>query len=91
MAFMLTRAQVGDYDSWKSMFDADPPGARQSATGYRVFRSADDPGEVFIAVEFASREDAEEGRERLVQSGVLERFPDRSGPTVAELVDATSA
>jgi hypothetical protein len=88
---MLTRVQVGDYDAWKPMFDADEPDVRSSASGYRVFRSADDPNEVFIAVEFDSREEAEAGRARLVGAGVLERFPDHNGPTVAELVEAKGA
>jgi hypothetical protein len=87
MAFMLTRAQVGDYEAWKPMFDSDPPKARETAKGHRIFRSADDPGEVFIAVEFGSREDAEAGRERLVASGVLDRFPDHTGPTVVEVAE----
>ena len=39
---------------------------------------------MFIQVEFASSEDARAGRERLLASGVLNRFPDKSGPTVVE-------
>jgi hypothetical protein len=87
MAFMLTRIRVGDYDAWKPMFDSDVPQARQSALGYRVLRSCADPDEVFIAVEFASRQDAETARERLLGSGVLDRFGDRTGPIVAEVAD----
>jgi hypothetical protein len=84
VAFILTRINVGDYDRWKTMFDKDQPGARRSAKGYRIFRSVDDPGEVFIQVEFASSDDAMSALERLLSSGVLDRFPDRSGPTVVE-------
>jgi hypothetical protein len=46
----------------------------------------DDPNEVFIYLEFASLDDANEGRARLLSSGVLERFEDKHGPTV--LIDA---
>ena len=84
MAFMLTRINVGDYDAWKPQFNKDAPGTRQSAKGHRIFRSVDDPGEVVILVEFASPDAAKTGRERLLASGVLDRFPDKSEPTVVE-------
>jgi hypothetical protein len=85
---MLTRINVGDYDAWKPLFDQDVPRARESAKGYRVFRSVDDPGEVFILVEFASSDDAKVGRERLLASGVLDRFADKTGPTLVEVAEA---
>ena len=84
MAVILTRIKVGDYDAWKPLFDRDGPGARSSATGHRLFRNTDDPNEVFIQVEFDSTEDAIAARERLLASGVLDRFSDLTGPTVAE-------
>jgi hypothetical protein len=84
MAVMLTRVVVGDYDNWKPMFDQDVPGARRSALGHTLFRSADNPGEVFVQVEFDSLEEARAARERLLASGVLDRFPDHTGPTIAE-------
>jgi hypothetical protein len=90
MAFIVTRINVGEYDAWKTMFDKDVPGARQSAKGHRIFRSLDDPGEVVVMVEFASSDDAKTARERLLASGVLDRFPDKSGPTVVEKADAVS-
>ena len=90
MTVILTRIQVGDYDAWKPMFDQDLPGARRSATGHRLFRNADDPNKVFIQVEFDSAEEALAARERLLSSGVLDRFPDRTGPTVAEEAEAVA-
>ena len=84
MAFIMTRINVGDYDAWKPMFNHDGPGARESAVGYRLFRSVENPGEVFIQVEFASSDEAKVARERLLASGVLDRFADKSGPTVVE-------
>ncbi|MGH2965084.1 MAG: hypothetical protein ACRDMH_06855 [Solirubrobacterales bacterium] len=88
MAFIMTRVQVGDFDAWKPIFDQDPPGARKAATGYRLFRNVEDPNEVFVQVEFGSAEDAKTGRDRLVTSGVLDRWPDHTGPTVVEEADA---
>jgi hypothetical protein len=90
MPFILTRINVGDYETWKPMFDQDKPGARAAAKGWRIFRSVDDPGEVFIQVEFESVEDAQDGRERLTASGVLDRFSDKHGPTAVEEAEAVS-
>ena len=85
-AFIITRIQTGDYDRWRPMFDQDRPRAREKAVVQRVLRSRDDGNEVFIYLEYASVEDAEEARNRLVSSGVLNRFDDTDGPNV--LVDA---
>jgi hypothetical protein len=90
MAFIMTRINVGDYDAWKPMFDKDAPGARRSATGHRLFRNAENPGEVFIQIEFPSPADARVARERLLTSGVLDRFADRNGPTVVEEAETVS-
>jgi hypothetical protein len=86
-AFILTRINVGDYDEWKPMFDQDRPKTREKAWEYRIFRSVDDPAEVFLQIEFDSVDDAREAQQRLLESGVLDRFPDKSGPTVAEAVE----
>ena len=66
------------------MFDQDRPRAREKAKVQRVFRVADDPNEVFILLEFDSLEDAQEARQRLENSGVLDRFEDKHGPNVVE-------
>jgi len=84
MSSMLTRIHVQDYEAWKSRFDADPAGARSQAKAHRILRSADDPNDVFIQVQFASREDAIAAREQLLASGVLERVDVQAGPAVAE-------
>lgn len=75
---------VGDYNAWRPMFDQDLPRAREKAMETRVFRAEDDPNHVFIFLAFGSVEDASEARDRLVSSGVLERFEDRYGPTVVQ-------
>ena len=85
-AFIITRIQTGDYDKWRPMFDQDKPRAREKALVQRVLQSIDDPNEVFVYLEFANLEDATEARERLLASGVLDRFEDTYGPSVT--VDA---
>ncbi len=81
-AFIITRIQVHDYDTWRPLFEQDRPGAREKAAVQRVFRNVDDPNHVFVLLEFASVEDANEARVRLLESGVLDRFEDRHGPNV---------
>ena len=67
-AFIITRIHVGDYDTWKPMFDQDRPQAREKAKVQRVFRNVDDPNHVFV----------------LLESGVLDRFDDKHGPNVVQ-------
>jgi len=43
---MLLHLELDDYDSWKPMFDADPAGRKQSATGHTISRSVDDPNAI---------------------------------------------
>ena len=88
-AFIITRIQVGDYETWRPMFDQDLPRAREKAKVQRIFRNVDDPNHVFVLLEFASVEDAHEAQERLVESGVLDRFQDKHGPNVVEEVTST--
>jgi hypothetical protein len=87
MAFILTRINVGDYERWKPMFDQDAPGARSAAKGHRLFRNADAPNEVFILIEYGSANEAKTGREKLLASGVLDRFDDKDAPKVLELAE----
>jgi hypothetical protein len=83
----LTRLNVGDYEAWKPMFNQDGPGARAAAKQHTLLRDADSPGEVFILVEFDTEAKAREGREKLVASGVLERFPDKDLPRIVEVAE----
>jgi hypothetical protein len=91
MTFMLTRIHVDDYEAWKEAFDSDPAEARKSAQGYRILRSIEDPNELFISVEFPSADEAKEGRQRLVDAGVLERVDVQNGPTPAEPAEAVGS
>lgn len=90
MAFIVTRINVRDYDTWKPMFDRDDPGARRSAKGHRVLRGVDDPNEVFVVVEFATADDARTGREKLLASGVLDRFADKDLPKIVDEAEAVA-
>ncbi len=83
-AFIITRIHVGDYETWRPMFDQDRPHARELAKVQRVFRNVDDPNQVFVFVEFGSVEEAKEAQRRLVESGVLDRFDDKHGPNVVQ-------
>jgi hypothetical protein len=87
MAFVLAHFDVGDYDRWKQMFDSDPAGRGQSGVGHQVFRGVDDPGLVFVGVEFRSAEEANSFRERLLASGALDNITVKTQPTVVELAD----
>ena len=89
MAFILGVFDTGDYDAWKQMFDSDPADRKQSAVRHRVFRSVDNPNEVFVGVEFPSVDDARSFRERLLASGALDNVTVEQDPTVVELVEET--
>jgi hypothetical protein len=89
MAYVLTRLKIDDYDAWKrERFDLDPADRRQAARGYRILRSADNPSEVFVQVEFDSVDDARAFRDRLIATGVLEHVQVMTPPTVVEVADS---
>ena len=87
MAFMVHHLKVDDFDEFKSLFDSDPVGRKQAATGHLMLRSLDNPNEVFTRVEFDSLEDAKAFRDRLLASGALDRTTVLTPPTVVELVE----
>jgi hypothetical protein len=86
-AYMLAVYQTGDYDAFKQTFDSDPAGRRQSGKRHRLFRSVDNPNEVFVGIEFDSVEGAQSFCERLRASGALDTITLVKEPTVAELVE----
>jgi len=87
MAFILGVFDTGDYDTWKQMFDTDPAGRKQGGKGHRIFRSVADPDKVFVSVEFASADEANTFRERLLASGALDNVTIKMEPTVVEMAD----
>ena len=87
MAIVFLNFEIDDYDAWKPMFDEDPAGRKDSgATSHKIARAADNPNDVFIRVEFPTVDQAKAFRQRLVDSGVLDRsgMKVKSGPIVAE-------
>lgn len=90
MALMLMNFELDDYDAWKQVFDSDPIGRKAVAKGHRISRAADNPNEVFLAVEYPSVEDARTFRGRLMESGVLDKFPPKNGPTVVDVAEETT-
>ena len=85
--FLFGHFDVGDYDTWKKMFDSDPSGRNQSAKGHQVYRSVDNPSDVFVGVEFGSVEEAKAFRERLLASGALDNVTIKVEPTIVEVTD----
>ena len=84
MALMLLNFDLDNYAEWKQVFDSDPVGRKAVATGHRILRSVDNPNVIFVAIEYKSTDEAKAFRDRLLQSGVLDRFPLQAGPTVVE-------
>ena len=89
MVIMLLHMDVDDYDAWKPLFDSDPAGRRESATGHTISRGVDNPNEIFIRTEYPSVEEARAFRQRLLDSGALERsgVKVKTGPTIAEVAE----
>ncbi|HLJ67256.1 MAG TPA: hypothetical protein VKX16_07830 [Chloroflexota bacterium] len=51
---------VANYAGWKKAFDDDPIGrARSGVLRYSILRGADNPNDVMIDLDFASKEEAE--------------------------------
>ncbi|MFQ5700865.1 MAG: hypothetical protein ACE5HU_03370 [Acidobacteriota bacterium] len=49
MPYMLVRNKVRDFDTWKSVFDSELDRGREAGLGVvRLWRSTEDPGEVFF-------------------------------------------
>lgn len=92
MASLLLHIEVDDYDSWKPIFDTDPAGRKQSATGHSISRSVDNPNAIFIRSEFPSVDEAKAFRQRLLDSGALERAGSKVivPATVVEVAEAVT-
>jgi hypothetical protein len=92
VANLLMHLEVDDYDSWKPLFDSDPAGRKQSATGHSISRSVENPNAIFIRSDFPSVDEAKAFRQRLIDSGVLERSGAtvKVPPTVVEVAEAVT-
>ena len=85
-AFVLLNIEH-DYDDWKPVFDSDPAGRQDVAKGHIVARAVENPNDIHIRISFASVEDAEAFRDRLLESGVLDNYTVKAGPAVVRLAD----
>jgi hypothetical protein len=93
MAIVLLNFEIDDYDAWKPMFDEDPAGRQQSgAINHSISRGVDNANDVFIRVEFPSVDQAQTFREKLLDSGVLDRVGAKVklGPVVAEVAETVT-
>ena len=90
MTFMLTRIKVDDFDAWKAMFDQGRETVRREAKGHRILRSAEEPNELFVQVEFESAEAAAAARQELLSSGALDRVTVKVPPTITEEVETVA-
>ena len=87
MAVYMLMNFDADWEDWKPVFDSDPVGRRQVATGHTVSRSVDNPNDIFLRTEYNSVEEAKTFREKLLASGVLDRFNVKTGPTIVEVAE----
>jgi hypothetical protein len=87
MAVYMLMNFDADWEEWKPVFDSDPAGRKQVATGHSIARSVDNSNDIFLRTEYASVEDAKAVRERLLASGVLDRFTVKTGPTIVEVAE----
>lgn len=80
MAYLLVRHRVNDYEAWKPVFDQH--GAVRKASGSRggrLFRSADDPNNLVLLLEWDSLENArqfaqsEDLRQAMQRAGVADQ------------------
>ena len=80
MAHVLYHIKVEDYNKWKSVFDDDPLGRGSSGSkGGVVFRSANDPNEVMVLLEWD--DDKLDQLRQLNQSPKFKETQERSGYT----------
>lgn len=72
MPYLLERHRVGDYDRWREVFDADSAGREAAGCrGARIFRNADDPGEVVVLFEW---DNLEKARQRIGSATLSQKF-----------------
>jgi hypothetical protein len=66
MHILRIEHKISDFDTWKTAFERDPIGRRQSGVRrHRILRPVDDPHYVMLDLEFASASEAEAFRDAL--------------------------
>ena len=80
MVSILVRHKVEDYTAWREYFDSALDFRKQSGEeSFQLFRSADDPNEVWALVKWESLEkakaflDSDELKTKMKESGVTEK------------------
>jgi heme-degrading monooxygenase HmoA len=80
MPAVLIRHRVADYAAWKPLFDDDGPARRANGSrGGSIYRSADDPNEVLVLLEWDDLDrarlfaDSDDLREAMDRAGVTDR------------------
>ena len=94
MPYLLVRHKVEDYDHWKPIFDEHAKSRKSGGSqGARVFRSADNPNETLILMEWDSLENARKfiGSEDLHQAMADARVADRPDAFFLDEVDSQPA
>lgn len=78
MAHILVHHRVNDFETWKPIFDEHATfRAENGSGGGRVFRSSNDPNEIFVLLEWDSIENAlhfaqsESLKEKMKTAGVV--------------------
>jgi len=57
----MVQHTVRDYDLWKAVFDEhEEVRAKYGSTGHTIYRSADNPNDLTLIIEYESRERADE-------------------------------
>jgi quinol monooxygenase YgiN len=57
MTILVVQHKVHDFDAWKPVFDEHEPARRShGAQRHWLYRTAEDPNDVVIAIEFTSQE-----------------------------------
>lgn len=76
MAHILVRFKVEDYDNWRSVFnELTPLRSSKGSKGGNIYRSADNPNEIVILLEWDSIENVRQ----YTQSDELRAAMERSG------------
>ncbi len=80
MPYILVRHKVADYTKWKPVFDAHATSRQASGVqGGYLFRSTDDPNELFLLLEVTNLEQArqfaqsEDLRQAMQRGGVVDQ------------------
>ena len=89
MATLLVHHKVQDYSAWRKIFDEDDQRRKEyGSTGFQVFKSANDPNDLTVTMDYPSVEAAKAFatsdalKEKMRNAGVI------SQPEVTFLVEA---